>query len=183
LRFGGAEGPFFWPVFGRAGWIVATPLRDRLVGLVEPLLEQLGYELVDLEYGGGHGSGTLRVFIDRPTGVTIDDCELVSREVSALFDVHDPVPSAYRLEVSTPGLDRVLRTAAHFARYAGAQVTVELALPREGRRRYAGRLLESDAEGFELMVDGARLRLSYPEVGRARLVPEWPDPSIKGRKR
>jgi ribosome maturation factor RimP len=158
-------------------------LRERLAGLVEPLLGQLGYELVELEYSGGHGSGTLRVFIDRPAGVNIDDCELVSRELSALLDVHDPVPVAYRLEVSTPGLDRVLRTPTHFARYAGARVTVELAVPREGRRRYTGRLLQSDAEGIELEVDGTRVNLRYPDMGRARLVPEWPEKPIKGRRR
>ncbi len=162
---------------------MTTPLRERLAGLVEPLLGQLGYELVELEYAGGHGSGTLRVFIDGPSGVNIDDCELVSRELSALLDVHDPVPAAYRLEVSTPGLDRVLRTPAHFARFAGARVAVELLVPREGRRRYTGRLLQSDAEGIEIEVDGARVSLRYPEMVRVRLVPEWPERPVKGRRR
>ena len=161
---------------------MTTGMRERLVGLVEPLLERLGYELVDLEFSGGRGSAMLRVFIDRQTGVGIEDCEAVSREVSALLDVHDPVPTGYRLEVSTPGLDRVLRTPAHYARFAGAQVAVELAVPREGRRRYTGRLLQSDADGMELMVEGAAVAFSYREVAQARLVPEWPEKSVKGKR-
>jgi ribosome maturation factor RimP len=162
---------------------MAAVLREKLIGLVEPLLANLGYELVDLELSAGRGTGMVRVFIDRPTGVGIEDCERVSREVSALLDVHDPLPSAYRLEVSTPGLDRVLRTPAHFARFIGARLEAELVAPRAERRRFTGRLARSDATGIELEVDGGQLPLAYAEIFRARLVPEWPDHSSKGRKR
>ena len=162
---------------------MAAALNEKLIALVEPLLSNLGYELVDLEFGGGPTSGTLRVFIDRAEGVGIEDCERVSREISALLDVHDPIPTTYRLEVSTPGLDRVLRTPPHFARFAGARVEVELLAPRDGRRRYAGQLVQAGTTGIELAVDGVPVQLSYAEVFRARLVPEWPDKSIKGRKR
>jgi ribosome maturation factor RimP len=162
---------------------MTSSVREKLVDLVEPLLERLGYEMVDLEFAGGRGSAMLRIFIDREAGVGIEDCEAVSREVSALLDVHDPVPSGYRLEVSTPGFDRVLRTPAHYARFAGAQVAVELSVPRDGRRRYTGRLVRSDANGLELMVDGVPVVFPYGEVFRARLVPEWPEKSVKGRGR
>lgn len=162
---------------------MAAGLNERLVALVEPLLASLGYELVDLEFGGGRSSGTLRVFIDRAEGVGIEDCERVSREISALLDVHDPVPTAYRLEVSTPGLDRVLRTAAHFVRFVGALIEVELVAPRDGRRRYTGRLAQANATGIEVVVDSVQVQLQYAEIFRARLVPEWPDTSVKGRKR
>ena len=162
---------------------MAAGLSLKLIGLVEPLVGNLGYELVDLELSGGHGSSMLRVYIDRPAGVGIEDCERVSREISALLDVHDPIPTAYRLEVSTPGLDRVLRTPAHFARFVGAQVEAELATPRDGRRRFTGRLAQAGAAGIELAVDGAQVPLSYAEIFRARLVPEWPDTSRKGSKR
>ena len=162
---------------------MAAGLNEKLIGLVEPLLGNLGYELVELEFGGGHRSGTLRVFIDRAQGVGIEDCERVSREVSALLDVHDPIATNYRLEVSTPGLDRVLRTPAHFARFVGARIEVELVAPREGRRRLAGALAGAGETGIEMSVDGAEVHLDYAEVFRARLVPEWPDKSIKGRKR
>jgi ribosome maturation factor RimP len=162
---------------------MAAGLNETLIRLIEPLLGNLGFELVNLEFSGGHGTGMLRIFIDRTEGVGIEDCEHVSREVSALLDVHDPIPTAYRLEVSTPGLDRVLRTPAHFARFTGARVEVELAAPRDGRRRYTGQLVQSSSAGFELNVEGAQVLLSYADAFRTRLVPEWPDKSIKGRKR
>ena len=153
---------------------MAAPLREKLIALCEPLLEQLGYELVDLEFAPGRSHAVVRVFIDRPEGVGIEDCERVSHELSALMDVEDPVPSAYTLEVSSPGLDRVLRTPAHFQRFAGERVWVELKAAREGRRRYTGRLEAVSPQGIELSVDGARVILDFAEIGRARLAPQWP---------
>lgn len=159
---------------------MSTPVRDRLIGLTEPLLEQLGYELVDLEYVPGRAHALVRLYIDRPAGVGIEDCEQVSHEVSTLLDVNDPVPSGYTLEVSSPGLDRLLRKPAHFARFVGQRVWVELVAPREGRRRYTGTLVATDAAGVELNVDGVAVALPHVEIGRARLVPEWPQAA--GRK-
>lgn len=153
---------------------MSTPLRERLIALIEPLLEQLGFELVDLEYAPGRTRAVLRVFIDKPQGVGLDDCEQVSHELSALLDVEDPVPMAYTLEVSSPGLDRVLRTRAHFQRFVGARVWVELRTARAGgRRRYTGTLEALDAEGVDLIVDGAMVRVTFEEISRARLAPQW----------
>ena len=150
-----------------------APLREKLIGLTEPLLAQLGYELVDLEYVPGRAHAVLRIFIDRAGGVGLDDCERVSREVSALLDVEDPVPTGYTLEVSSPGLDRVLRTPAHFQRFVGERVRVELLQSRAGRRRYTGQLQALNGEGIELNVDGAMVAVSFAEIGRARLAPLW----------
>jgi len=144
-------------------------LRERLIALIEPLVGRLGYELVELEQTSGRGSAVLRLFIDRPEGVGLTDCERISREVSALLDVEDPIPTAYTLEVSSPGFDRVLRTQAHFARFVGSQVLVELAAPREGRRRFTGTLLSADEAGIALEVDGQRVPMSFAEIGKARL--------------
>jgi ribosome maturation factor RimP len=152
---------------------MVAPLREKLIALTEPLLGQLGYELVDLEYAPGRAHAQLRIFIDRAAGVGLDDCEAVSREVSALLDVEDPVPTGYTLEVSSPGLDRILRTPAHFARFVGERVRVELVNPRSGRRRYTGRLAALNAAGIELEVDGAMVAVSFAEIGRARLAPLW----------
>ena len=161
---------------------MSATLRERLIALIEPLVGRLGYELVDLEHASGRGSAIVRLFIDRlpgalsggapadiAGGVGLDDCERVSREVSALLDVEDPIPTAYTLEVSSPGFDRVLRTQAHFARFVGSRVAVELAAPREGRRRYTGTLLSADAAGIALEVDGQRVPVSFAEIGKARL--------------
>jgi ribosome maturation factor RimP len=152
---------------------MTAPLREKLIALTEPLLAQLGYELVDLEYVPGRAHAVLKVFIDRPEGVGLEDCERASHELSALLDVEDPVPVGYTLEVSSPGLDRVLRTPAHFQRFVGERIWLELRVPREGRRRYTGRLEALDAEGIELNVDGAMVRVLFADVSRARLAPLW----------
>ncbi len=151
-------------------------LRERLIALIEPLVGRLGYELVELEHAPGRGSAVVRLFIDIPAGVGLTDCERVSREVSALLDVEDPIPTAYTLEVSSPGLDRVLRTPAHFARFVGSRVFVELTAPRAGRRRYTGALVSADEGGIALEVDGQRVPVSFAEIGKARLTGEVDGP-------
>jgi ribosome maturation factor RimP len=148
---------------------MATTVRERLLVLIEPLVGRLGYELVDLEYGAGRGRSSVRVFIDAAAGVGLGDCERVSREISALLDVEDPIPGAYTLEVSSPGFDRVLRTPAHFGRFVGSRVFVELKEPRAGRRRYTGELLAVDAGGIALAVDQERVAVTFAEIGKARL--------------
>ncbi len=143
-------------------------LRERLIALIEPVAADLGFELVDLELS----PGAVRLFIDRPDGVRIEDCERVSREVSALLDVEDPIPTAFLLEVSSPGLDRVLRTRAHFERFLGERVWIELKAPREGgRRRYTGRLAAVDGEGITLVVDEQPVSVVLDEIGKAKLAP------------
>jgi ribosome maturation factor RimP len=148
-------------------------VREKLMALSEPLLAQLGYELVDLDYAAGRRHALVRVFIDRPQGVGVDDCERVSHELAALLDVEDPVPIAYTLEVSSPGLDRVLRTPAHFQRFVGERIWLELQVARDGRRRYTGRLEAVSPEGIELTVDGAKVAVRFSEIERARLAPQW----------
>jgi ribosome maturation factor RimP len=146
-------------------------LRERLIALIEPVLGRLGYELVELEYAAGRAHALVRLFIDAPAGVGLDDCARASREVSAFLDVEDPIPSAYTLEVSSPGFDRVLRTQAHFGRFVGSRVFVELKEPRAGRRRYTGTLLTVDGAGIALEVDREHVAMAFTEIGRARLAP------------
>ena len=144
-------------------------LRERLIALIEPVVAALGCELVDLELS----PGLVRIFVDRAEGVRIEDCERVSREVSALLDVEDPIPTAYRLEVSSPGFDRVLRTSAHFERFLGARVWVELKVARAGgRRRYTGRLAAVQEEGITLEVDDQTVGVQFDEIGKAKLAPQ-----------
>src|SRR5262249_44762126 len=138
----------------------------------EPVLGQTGYELVDLEYSAGRSNAVVRVFIDKAgEGVGLDDCEQVSREISALLDVEDPIPTTYTLEVSSPGFDRVLRTQAHFGRLVGSRVLIELKAPREGRRRYTGTLLSVDEAGVALEVDRQKVEVPFVELAKARLAP------------
>jgi ribosome maturation factor RimP len=147
-------------------------LRDALIALLKPVVEGLGVDLWELEYSPGRGNPLLRLYIDTADGVTLDDCERVSRAVSEVLDLTDPVPGHYTLEVSSPGLDRPLRTAAHFARYVGEQVSVELAKPVADRRRFKGTLVATGAESIEVDVDGRRHQLPIAEIRKAQLAPD-----------
>ena len=153
---------------------MTVTLRERLIALIEPVLVRLGYELVELEYAAGRSQAVVRVFIDKlgidtPAGITVDDCERVSRDIAALLDVDDPIPTAYTLEVSSPGFDRVLRVPAHFERFVGKRVFVELKAPRAGRKRYTGLLQGVTATGIELEVDKQKVEVPFEEIGKARL--------------
>jgi ribosome maturation factor RimP len=144
---------------------------DELKQLLEPTIERLGYEVVDVEVRLGVGGGLVRLFIDKPDGVDLDDCEKVSLAVSALLDVEDPVPGNYNLEVSSPGLDRKLTKPSHFQRFAGETVKVQTRFPIEGRRRFRGTLVSSDDENIVVEVDGESHSLPLKTIDTARLVP------------
>jgi ribosome maturation factor RimP len=144
---------------------------DELAKLLEPAIERLGYELADLEVRLGGKGGLVRVFIDKPEGIDLDDCETVSRAVSALLDVEDPVPGNYNLEVSSPGLDRKLTKVEHFQRFEGEIVKVQMRFPIEGRRRFRGTLVSSDDENIVVDVDGESHSLPLKTIDTARLVP------------
>ncbi|MDH3578283.1 MAG: ribosome maturation factor RimP [Gammaproteobacteria bacterium] len=145
---------------------------DELAVLLGPTVERLGYELADLEVRLGGKSGLIRLFIDKPEGIGLEDCEKVSRAVSALLDVEDPVPGNYNLEVSSPGLDRKLRKVEHFQRFIGQIVNVKLRFPLEGRRRFRGKLLSADDENIVVEVDGESYSLALATIDTARLVPD-----------
>ena len=144
---------------------------EELARLLEPTVEGLGYELTDLELRLGGRDGLIRVFIDKPEGVGLADCEIVSRQLSAWLDVEDPVPGHYVLEVSSPGLDRKLTKPAHFRRYIGDDVRVKMRFPVEGRRNFRGRLVAANGETIEVEVDGEPHRLPLATIDTARLVP------------
>jgi len=147
--------------------------RTALRSLLEPGVQAMGCELVDVEIAGGGPRMTLRVYIDKPGGVTVDDCADVSRQLSAILDVEDPLPGSYMLEVSSPGLDRPLVTADDFRRHVGETVKVQMHQPIAGRKRFKGRLIESDDERISIEVDGERFDLVLADVERARLVPQF----------
>jgi ribosome maturation factor RimP len=139
-----------------------------ITGLIEPTLAGLGYELVDAQVS--NRGRFLRIFIDKPGGITVDDCADVSRHLGRVFAVEGV--DYDRLEVSSPGLDRPLRKAGDFERFAGERVDVRMRLAdAEGRRRYVG-LLRGAANGVATVeVDGRAVELKLDEVERARLVP------------
>jgi ribosome maturation factor RimP len=147
-------------------------LRDQLSEMLGPVVADLGYELWELEFAPRAGGGLLRLYIDSTDGITLDDCERVSRAVSDKLDEEDPIAGRYTLEVSSPGLDRVLRTREHFARYAGEQVRLEMMRPIDGRKRFSGRLTEVGESDITLELEGGTVNLPIDDIHRARLVPD-----------
>ena len=145
---------------------------DEIQKLIEPSVEQLGYELTDMEVRLSGKGGLLRLTIDKADGIDLDDCEKVSHAVSALLDVEDPVPGNYNLEVSSPGLDRKLTKVKHFQRFEGETLKVTMRFPIEGRRRFRGTLVSSDDENIVVEVDGESHSLPLAMLDTARLVPE-----------
>ena len=145
---------------------------EELKQLLEPAIESLGYELIEIELQVGGRDGLLRAFIDSEKGIGLEDCETVSRQISTLLDVEDPIPGHYSLEVSSPGLDRLLTRAAHFRRFAGEDVRVKLSVPLEGRRNFRGAIRAADDDTVEVEVDGELHRLPMAKIASARLVPD-----------
>src|SRR5262245_13797756 len=127
----------------------------RIAAIAAPVLEGLGYRLVRVRVSGMAGC-TVQIMAERPDGtMTIEDCENASRALSPVFDVEDPIDRAYRLEISSPGIDRPLVRRSDFARYAGHVVKVEMAMPIGGRRRFRGVLLGVEGDGARVRRDGA----------------------------
>ena len=156
------------------GAVEMASVQDRLQAMLEPLVESMGYELVLLEFSPHKGSAMVRLFIDAPAGITLGDCEKVSREVEGQLDVEDPIPQNYRLEVSSPGLDRPLVKPAHYERFAGSVVKVQLVAPKHNRRKFQG-VLKGLQNGQVVLdtADAGTVLLALDEIERARLVPDY----------
>lgn len=156
-----------------------TDKADEIAALLAPTVAALGLELLGAEYLTASGGAVLRLYIDVPEAeaasrsVGIDECEAVSREVSAQLDVEDPISGNYTLEVSSPGLDRPLFSAPQFARFVGESAKVTLKLPQDGRRRLQGAILRVDGERIVFDLDGAEFATTAENIEKARLVPDW----------
>jgi len=153
---------------------IAARVRD----IVEPLLAARGLEVFDIEHSGGH----LKVTVDREGGVDLAALADATRIVSRALDEHDPIPSRYTLEVSSPGLERTLRLPAHYERAIGTTVRVKLVAGAEGDRRTTGTLTSAGADGITLRTeDGGEQRIAYGDIDRTRTVFEWGPPPRPGR--
>jgi len=158
-----------------------TDKANEIAALLAPTVASLGLELLGAEYLPSPGGAMLRLYIDvpsagegeEPRAVTIEDCEAVSREVSAQLDVEDPISSHYTLEVSSPGIDRPLFGAAQFARFLGESAKVTLRLPQDGRRRLQGEIARVEGENITFNVDGSEFTVRADNIEKARLVPDW----------
>ncbi len=137
-----------------------------------PVVAGMGYEFVGLEYLSGASPAILRFYIDHEQGITVDDCAAVSRQISAVLDVEDPITGEYTLEVSSPGLDRPLFIAEHYQQFMGEKVKCKLRMPLDGRRNFTGKLLEADDEKITLSIDNDEFELFIDDIEKANLVPQ-----------
>jgi ribosome maturation factor RimP len=176
-----------------------APLQKRLIAIVEPVCEAAGFELVDLRFVLEQGGWTLRVAVDLPLDqhtdphqvpsdrLDLEDCESLSRELSAVLDVEDPIPQAFSLEVSSPGIDRPLRTPAHYAYFAGSEAKIQLAVPLAlvtgERRNFRGILRGYVPEDGVVLIEceGTVYRLLLDDIEQAKLVPDW-DAVMRGQR-
>ncbi len=177
-----------------------SPVHQRLIAIIEPVLEGSGFELVDVRLVVEQGGWTLRVCADLPLErawsdakdvsdvpedrVDLEDCEQISRELSAVLDVEDPIPQAYALEVSSPGIDRPLRTAKHFTHFTGAEAKIQLAVGIQvagsERRNFKGTLEGVDGALVKIKCDGQVFALPIDDIESAKLVPDW-DAVMRGK--
>jgi ribosome maturation factor RimP len=169
LRKVGASGPTF-SFFGAMSAYLQG-IVERVRELAEPLLAHQGYELVDLEYLREGPRWVLRLFIDKPGGISLDDCQDVSRNLSAALDVEDFIENTYALEVSSPGIERPLRKPEHFERFSGELAVVKTFAPVgvPPRKNFKGRILGLEGPELRLETDGAEYRIPLDRIARAHL--------------
>lgn len=148
-------------------------LEKKLESLLKPTIESMGFELWAVEYMPAGRHSTLRLFVDKESGITVDDCADVSRQVSAVLDVEDPIDAAYNLEVSSPGLDRPLIKKEHFERYQGKTVRLRTAAAILGRKKFKGPMTQVSDEGIVVEVDGELYEIPFDLIDKANLVAEF----------
>ena len=146
-------------------------MSQRLNQVIIPVVEDLGYELWHLESVGAGRNRTVRLYIDSPNGIDLEDCEKVSREVSATLDVEDDGSGEYQLEVSSPGLDRPLVTPEHYRRFLGDRARLKLFAPVGGKKKLIGTILEINGDVVDLGCDDQTYRIQLADVAKARLEP------------
>lgn len=145
---------------------------ETLTALIAPVVDSMGYEFVGLEYSAHGKNGLLRIYIDKQGGVLIEHCEQVSRQVSRLLDVENPIHHEYRLEVSSPGIERPLFTEAHFQRFQGERAKVSMKFPVEGQRNYVGTILSIVDGALVLSTDQGDISLNVNDIKKAHLLAE-----------
>ena len=143
---------------------------EKVTQLIEPTVQALDLELWGVEHASQGKYSVLRIFIEREAGVTIDDCERVSRQASAIFDVEEPIAGEYTLEVSSPGIDRLLFTPQQFQRYRGEEVSVRMRTPVDGRRKFKGTLTDVVDDIIHIQVDGSDFELPHGDIEKANIV-------------
>ena len=146
---------------------------DTIKSLLEPILQEKGFELVDIEYAGAGRGTVLRIFIDKESGITVDDCADISREFGLLLDVNDVIPSSYTLEVSSPGLNRVLKNSRDFMRFKGKKVKIRTKEDLYQRRVLIGHLIDFRDDVASIQVEGHIYHIPFCDIEKANLELEF----------
>ena len=147
--------------------------QQELIDLIQPIVEGLGFVFWGIEYIGQGKFSTLRIFIDSPNGIDVENCAEVSRQVSAVMDVEDPITSEYTLEVSSPGVDRLLFTLEQFIAYTGEKVQIKLRAPFDGRRNFKGQLKGVEEGDIVVQVDQEEFLLPLDLIDKAQIIPTF----------
>ena len=148
-------------------------LEERLTEMLAPSVEDLGYELVGVEYVRAGKQSTLRVYIDQEQGILVEDCAAVSRQVSAIMDVEDPITNEYTLEVSSPGMERPLFNASQYAEFIGEDIKIQLRMPIQNRRKWKGVISSVEGEIICVTVEGKEERFALSNIQKANIVPKF----------
>ena len=144
-------------------------LQEKLEKLIRSTVEGLGYQLWGYEYRPNLDNGMLRIYIDSEKGIIVDDCAAVSEQISAVFDVEEPITSAYTLEVSSPGIDRALFSAKQYKAYIGKTVKIRTRIPLDGRRNYKGSIKSLTETEVTLKIDNEYFDIPFDAIDQARL--------------
>lgn len=153
--------------------VALATLVERLTEMLEPAVEATGFELIGLEYIRGGKHPVLRLYIDGEQGVLVDDCALVSHQVSAVLDVEDPIQAEYHLEISSPGADRPFFKFSQYEAYIGEQIAVLLQAPVENRRKFTAALVAVQDNTLIFELDGKRFEVAFQQIKKANLVPNF----------
>jgi ribosome maturation factor RimP len=145
----------------------------RVQALLEPVINAMGYECVGVEYLPQGKHSLLRIYIDKPEGIVVEDCEAVSHQVSGVLDVEDPIKGHYSLEVSSPGVDRPLFSLQHYLRFIGETVTLKMRTPIDGRRKFTGEIVSVVDEEIVIRDSDDEFRIPFAAIEKANLVPQW----------
>lgn len=163
-----AFGPFF------VGYCAMKQAPAALMKLIEPVVTGLGYEFVGMELVGQGRQSVLRVFIDKEQGILVEDCSRVSHQISGVLDVEDPIRGRFTLEVSSPGIDRPLFTLAHFERFVGSTIKLELNQATvEGQKKFRGEILKVNGEVIHLHVEDEEFEIPFGLIQKARLLVDF----------
>ena len=150
-----------------------TKLEQDIIAMLEPSIEALGFELLGLELAQAGRHSTLRIYIDHADGINVDNCAEVSRQVSAILDVEDPITNEYNLEVSSPGVDRPLFKPEHFTKAQGEEIRLRTKLPQDGRRNFKGELVSVEGDMLTLSIDNKDVLVMLSNVEKANIIAKF----------